>query len=138
MISKSIPRKAENDNYQAIARYVGAADHEDEKLLHRWHAGCQSDDYSDAIKEVCATQDMNTRTTKEKTYHLLVSVNPEDDAKLSCQDWQDIEAAFADVLGLSEHQRHCGVHNNTANTHLHVAYNLIHPQTFNCISLDLI
>lgn len=131
MISKSIPRKAENDNYQAIARYVGAADHEDEKLLHRWHAGCQSDDYSDAIKEVCATQDMNTRTTKEKTYHLLVSVNPEDDAKLSCQDWQDIEAAFADVLGLSEHQRHCGVHNNTANTHLHVAYNLIHPQTFN-------
>lgn len=131
MISKAIQCKAENDNYQALARYVGAANHEDEKLLHRWHTGCQCDDYSDAIKEVCATQDMNTRTTKEKTYHLLVSINPEDDAKLTSKDWQDIEAAFAEVLGLSQHQRHCGVHNNTANTHLHVAYNLIHPQTFN-------
>lgn len=131
MISKAIQCKPENDNYQALANYVGAADHEDEKLLHRWHVGCQCDDYSDAIKETCATQDMNTRTTREKTYHLLVSVNPEDDVKLSCKDWQAIEAAFAEVLGLSEHQRHCGIHNNTANTHMHVAYNLIHPQTFN-------
>lgn len=131
MISKNIECKPENDNYQALAKYVGAANQEAEKLLHRWHVGCQCDDFANAITEVCATQDMNTRTTREKTYHLLVSVNSEDDAKLSCQDWQDIEAAFAEVLGLSEHQRHCGIHNNTANTHMHVAYNLIHPQTFN-------
>lgn len=131
MISKAVSCKPLNDNYQALASYVGAANHEAEKLLHRWHVGCAFDDYSTAIKEVCATQDKNTRTTREKTYHLLISIAPEDDVKLSLKDWQDIEALFAEVLGYSDHQRHCGIHNNTANTHMHVAYNMIHPQTFN-------
>lgn len=131
MISKAVSCKPLNDNYQALANYVGAANHEAEKLLHRWHVGCTFDDYFTAIKEVCATQDKNTRTTREKTYHLLISIAPEDDVKLSLKDWQDIEASFAEVLGYSEHQRHCGIHNNTANTHMHVAYNMIHPQTFN-------
>ncbi|MDR3176849.1 MAG: relaxase/mobilization nuclease domain-containing protein, partial [Desulfovibrio sp.] len=39
-----------------------------------------------------------------------------------------IEERFAGVLGLSEHQRHCAVHKNTGNLHLHIAYNLIHPE----------
>ncbi|MFU2207927.1 relaxase/mobilization nuclease domain-containing protein [Solidesulfovibrio sp. C21] len=32
------------------------------------------------------------------------------------------------ALGFEEHQRHCGVHKNTANLHMHVAYNIIHPE----------
>lgn len=34
------------------------------------------------------------------------------------------------ALGYSEHQRHCGVHKNTANLHMHVAYNMIHPEKY--------
>lgn len=130
MISTKIARKPENDNYRLLAFYVGAASHEEEKLMYRWHEGCASDEFDLAIREVEAVQDLNTRTTKEKTYHMIVSFRPEDEAMLSEEVLKDIERAFAEALGFEEHQRHCGVHKNTANIHMHVAYNMIHPGKF--------
>ena len=95
----------------------------------RWAAGCWAgDDYDLAIQEVADTQALNTRTTKEKTYHLIVSFRPEDAPGLKADDYRAIEERFAAALGLSEHQRHCGVHVNTENVHMHIAYNLIHPE----------
>lgn len=131
MISKKISRKAENDNYRLLALYAGAANHEGEKLLLRWHAGCISDEYDMAMREVEAVQALNTRTTCAKTYHLMVSIHPEDEIKLTPAIWLEIEKAFSKALGYAEHQRHCGVHKNTNNMHMHIAYNMIHPQTYN-------
>lgn len=131
MISKKIVREPENDCYRALAMYAGAANHEGEKLLYRWHEGCISDEFDLAMREVEATQDMNQRTKCGKTYHLVVSVHPEDESRVNMETWQEIEKTFAKALGYSEHQRHCGVHTNTNNMHLHVAYNMIHPETFN-------
>ena len=100
-----------------------------EKCLISWCAGCWAgDDYDLAVQEVADTQALNRRTGKEKTYHLLVSFHPEDEGKLTPDVFKQIEERFADALGLSEHQRHCGVHVNTENIHMHVAYNLIHPE----------
>lgn len=100
-----------------------------EKCLMSWCAGCWAgDDYELAIKEVADTQALNTRTTQEKTYHLVVSFHPEDETRLTPEVFKAIEQRFADALGLSEHQRHCGVHVNTENMHMHIAYNLIHPE----------
>ena len=94
-----------------------------------WCAECWAgDDYDLAVQEVLDTQALNRRTGKEKTYHLLVSFHPEDEGKLTPDVFKQIEERFADALGLSEHQRHCGVHVNTENIHMHVAYNLIHPE----------
>ncbi|EQN48394.1 hypothetical protein HMPREF0326_05796 [Desulfovibrio sp. 3_1_syn3] len=94
-----------------------------------WCAGCWAgDDYELAIQEVADTQALNTRTTQEKTYHLIVSFRPEDETRLTPETFKAIEERFALALGLSEHQRHCGVHVNTENMHMHVAYNLIHPE----------
>lgn len=94
-----------------------------------WCAGCWAgDDYELAIQEVADTQALNTRTTQEKTYHLIVSFRPEDETRLTPEAFKAIEERFAQALGLSEHQRHCGVHVNTENMHMHVAYNLIHPE----------
>lgn len=130
MISRKVDRKQENDNYRLLAFYVGAADHEEEKLLFRWHEGCASEEFDLAIREVEAVQDLNTRTTREKTYHMIVSFRPEDEPKLTEDIFKDIERSFAEALGFEEHQRHCGVHKNTANVHMHVAYNMIHPGKF--------
>jgi hypothetical protein len=58
----------------------------------------------------------------------MVSFRPEDEEKLTPEACKQIELAFADALGLSEHQRVAGVHKNTNNLHLHIAYNLIHPE----------
>ena len=94
-----------------------------------WCAGCWAgDDYDLAVQEVADTQALNRRTGKEKTYHLIISFHPEDEGKLTPDVFKQIEERFADALGLSEHQRHCGVHVNTENIHMHVAYNLIHPE----------
>jgi len=81
-----------------------------------------------AIQEVADIQALNTRTAKEKTYHLIVSFRPEDEVRLTPEVLKEIEAEFAKALGFEEHQRHCGVHRNTANLHMHVAYNMIHPE----------
>lgn len=100
-----------------------------EKCLMSWCAGCWAgDDYDLAVQEVADTQALNRCTGKEKTYHLLVSFHPEDEGKLTPDVFKQIEERFADALDLSEHQRHCGVHVNTENIHMHVAYNLIHPE----------
>lgn len=129
MISKRIFCKAKNDNYKRLANYIADASHAGEKALMAWCAGCWAgDDYDMAMQEVADTQDLNTRTTKEKTYHLVVSFRPEDEAKLTPAAFKEIEREFAEVLGFQEHQRHCGVHQNTANIHMHIAYNMIHPE----------
>ena len=102
-----------------------------EKCLMAWCAGCLAgDDYKLGIQEVLDVQALNSRTTKEKTYHLLVSFRPEDEMKLSPEVFKAIEERFAAALGYAEHQRHCGVHKNTAHIHMHVAYNMIHPERF--------
>lgn len=132
MIAKHVLRKPGNDNSRALGKYIADASHAGEKCLMFWHKGCAAlpEDYDLALAEIEAVQAMNTRTTKEKTYHLMVSFRPEDEAKLTPEAFQRIEEAMANALGLSDHQRVCGVHKNTNNLHMHVAYNLIHPEKF--------
>ena len=129
MISKHVGYEAAHDNYGALARYVADAGHEGEKCLASWCAGCAADDdYDLAIIEAQVVQEMNTRSQKEKTYHLLVSFRPEDEARLTPEIFKGIEERFAAALGFSEHQRHCGIHKNTNNLHMHVSYNMVHPE----------
>lgn len=130
MIAKRILRKPGNDNARALGHYIADASHEGEKCLMFWHEGCLSlpEDYDLALAEIEATQTMNTRCHSDKTYHLMVSFRSEDEDKLTPVAFRQIELAMADALGLSEHQRVCGVHKNTNHLHMHVAYNLIHPE----------
>lgn len=132
MIPKHITRKLENDNYRALALYAADAKNgkTGEKTLMSWHDGCLAEDYLTGLIEVEVTQEMNTRTKMAKTYHLMISFRPEDENKLSPKIFREIEKELAKTLGFSEHQRHCGVHKNTDNMHMHIAYNMIHPEKF--------
>ncbi|WP_320170465.1 TraI/MobA(P) family conjugative relaxase [Maridesulfovibrio sp.] len=129
MISRRIACKPQNDNYRRLADYIADAKNKGEKTLMSWCAGCWAgDDYELAIQEVLDTQELNQRTGKEKTYHLIVSFRPEDEAVLSPDDFKEIEQEFSKALGFEDHQRHCGVHKNTNNIHMHIAYNMVHPE----------
>ena len=128
MIARRIDRQAHNDSYRALALYIADAQKDGEKVLTRWTTGGQADDYLIAIVEVEATQALNTRAVGAKTYHLLVSFRPEDEDKLTPEIMREMELTFAQGLGLAEHQRHAAIHKNTNNLHLHIAYNLIHPE----------
>jgi hypothetical protein len=130
MIAKRIDKNPENDNFGDLGKYIADASHDGEKLLFAWHAGCQSETYETALVEIEATQEINTRCKGEKTYHLMVSFRPEDEPKLTPEAFRDIELAFAQSLGFKDHQRLCGVHRNTNNMHLHIAYNMIHPERY--------
>ena len=68
MISKHVHCHPEHDNYGRLAEYIADADHKGEKCLASWCVGCAADDdYELAVMEVEATQDLNTRSIKEKT-----------------------------------------------------------------------
>lgn len=128
MISKHISCKPKNDNYRRLAKYIADARSNGEKCLLTWSKGVWNiDDYDFAIHEVEDTQSLNSKTTKAKTYHLVLSFRIEDEGILTEKDFKSIEESFAYALGFSEHQRHCGVHKNTENIHMHIAYNMIHP-----------
>lgn len=129
MISKKVDISPKNDNYARLAEYIADAGHEGEKSLMRWCAGCLGDDdYQNGIAEAMDVQAINVRTTKNKTYHLVISFRLEEEAKLTPEVFMAIEERFTAALGYTEHQRHCGVHKNTANLHMHIAYNMIHPE----------
>ena len=129
MISKKVGISPKNDNYARLADYIADAGHKGEKSLMHWCAGCLGDDdYRNGIGEAVDVQAMNTRTKQSKTYHLVISFRPEDEAKLTPEVFKAIEERFAATLGYTNHQRHCGVHKNTANLHMHIAYNMIHPE----------
>lgn len=127
--SKGVLSFDARDNYDTNKGLRRNGNKPGDKCVLKWAAGCWAgNDYELAKQEVADTQALNTRTTKEKTYHLIVSFRPEDQDKLTPENFKEIEKRFAEALGLSEHQRHCGVHVNTDNTHMHIAYNLIHPE----------
>ena len=133
MISRHIPIEPENDSYGRLAKYLARLDEyadEKEQPLMAWCVGCiGGDDYREGIEEAIDTQAQNTRIRTNPTYHLVISFRLEDEEKLTLEILKDIERRFAEALGLSEHQRHCAVHNDTQNLHLQIAYNLIHPVT---------
>lgn len=132
MISKRVFINADNDNYARLATYIADAGPAGEKCLMNWCEGMLGgEDYAEGIAEAKDVQARNTRAAS-KTYHLVISFRPEDEEKLTPEVFKAIEARFASALGYTDHQRHCGVHKNTANLHMHVAYNMIHPEKYTC------
>lgn len=86
MISKKVDISPQNDNYARLAEYIADAGHEGEKSLMRWCAGCLGDDdYQNGIAEAMDVQAINVRTTKNKTYHLVISFRLEDEAKIDAR-----------------------------------------------------
>lgn len=132
MISKRVFIDAGDDNYARLAAYIADAGPSGEKCLISWAEGMLGgDDYAEGIAEAVDVQGRNTRAAS-KTYHLVISFRPEDEAKLTPEAFKAIEQRFAAALGYVDHQRHCGVHKNTGNLHMHVAYNMIHPEKYTC------
>lgn len=147
MIAKRIARKKGTSDYARLARYVvngksgadpaswgrlGAyvldAAHGGEKVAWSRVTNCWSSDPGWAVKEIEATQARNTRSTSDKSYHLVLSF-PEGE-RPTREQLEDIEDRVCEALGLAEHQRVSAVHQDTDHWHVHVAINKVHPRTF--------
>lgn len=129
MIAKRVNRTT-NSSYGHLAEYIASAKDKGEKLVDLWivnsNGGEELEDLSHAIRDIEATQALNSRTNADKTYHLITSFRDENP---SPDQLKEIEQSIATALGFEDHQRVVGTHQNTDNFHMHIAYNKIHPET---------
>ena len=86
------------------------------------------EDAETAIKVVEAYQRRNTRAKRDKTYHLVISLHP-DDRSLSERELEQVVRRAVEAAGLDEHQYIAVRHSDQEHEHVHVAVNKIHPKT---------
>ena len=89
---------------------------------------CNFDNTELAIKEIQSVQSQNTRSKREKTYHLVVSLA--EGERPGSDILRQIEDEIVDHIGLGDHQRISAVHTNTDNWHIHIAINKVHPISY--------
>ena len=87
---------------------------------------CLSTDLDLAVREIIATQQLNTRAQSDRTYHLLISFRAGEHP--DPETLKVIEGRFCAELGFGDHQRISVVHHDTDNLHIHVAISKIHPE----------
>ncbi|MGB5350815.1 MAG: TraI/MobA(P) family conjugative relaxase [Polyangiales bacterium] len=132
MIVRHQRESASNRGFRHLARYVRGRD---TKPRATWfHAAnlpgvSGKDDVEVACALVDAVQAQNNRAGRKRTYHLVISLHP-DDRRLERKELQQIVERLVDTLGFSEHQYIAVRHNDTDHEHIHVAINKIHPETF--------
>ena len=88
-----------------------------------------TDDLELACRLVEAVNAQNTRAGNNRTYHLVISLHPED-RSLTMKELRHVVENLVDTLGFSEHQYVAARHNDKDHEHVHVAINKIHPETF--------
>jgi hypothetical protein len=129
MIAKHIPMNAAvKSSFVRLVRYLTDAQGKEVRTGAVRLSNCISGTSEAAALEVLNTQAMNTRSTADKTYHLIISFrNGEspDAATLAA-----IEDRLCDGLGFAGHQRVSVVHEDTDNLHVHVSINKIHPTRY--------
>ena len=89
---------------------------------------CNFDTVESAVKEIQSVQSNNTRSKREKTYHLVVSLA--EGEKPSAEILEQIEKEIVSHIGFGEHQRISALHTNTDNWHIHIAINKVHPVSY--------
>ena len=132
MIAKRVERHQDKkSNIRDLAYYILDIKNGGKKVQVSWLRNCQTNKNELAVKEMEATQAMNTRSQKDKNYHLIISFqageNPPEETL------REIEEHVCKAIGYGEHQRVVAVHNDTDNLHIHVAINKIHPGNFKAI-----
>jgi len=123
---------ASNRGFRHLARYIRGREAEPRAtwfLAANLPGVAGRDDLELACKLVDAVQAQNTRAGTKRTYHLVISLHP-NDRRLERKELQQIVKRLVDTLGFSEHQYIAVRHDETDHEHIHVAINKIHPETF--------
>jgi hypothetical protein len=123
---------ASNRGFRHLARYIQGRD---SKPRATWFLAANlpgvtgRDGLELACKLVDAVQAQNTRSGTKRTYHLVISLHP-DDRRLERKELRHVVDRLVDTLGFSEHQYIAVRHSDTDHEHIHVAINKIHAETF--------
>ncbi len=133
MIAKKAPsRKDGKSSFSALGNYITGSNNEEERLIYCHSTNCISDDMDIVMKEIEATQALNSRTASDSTYHLIASFR--EGERPSREQLDNIEQTLCDAIGLGDHQRIAAVHDNTDHLHIHMAINKVHPSTLRMVT----
>jgi hypothetical protein len=88
-----------------------------------------SEDLELACRLVEAVNAQNTRAGSDRTYHLVISLHPED-RSLDAKELRRVVENLVETLGFTGHQYIAARHNDKDHEHVHVAIHKIHPETF--------
>lgn len=133
MIVKKVAKmqKEGGGSFGGLADYLMDVKHDKEKVREFHFTNCNGgDEYDMNIKEITATQLINTTAKTDKTYHLVVSF--QEDENPSIETMRSIEAELVKSIGYENHQRLSVIHDNTNNLHMHIAINRVDPETLSC------
>ncbi|CAG9194785.1 TraI/MobA(P) family conjugative relaxase [Burkholderia vietnamiensis] len=126
MIAKHVPvRSLGKSDFAGLVKYITADQAKEHRIGKVRLTNCAAPTVRDAVIEVLATQQANTRAKSDKTYHLLVSFRAGEQPDAATLE--AIEARICAGLGFGDHQRVSAVHHDTDNLHVHIAINKIHP-----------
>lgn len=125
--------KSEGDpaGWPALADYIMDAQSDGARVEYVRLTNLDSDEPGPAVKEIIATQALNTRSKADKNYHLVISFPPGERPTRAQLD--DIEDALCAAIGMADHQRISAAHDDKDHFHVHVAINKVHPVTYRAI-----
>lgn len=133
MIVKKIAKmqKEGGGSFGGLADYIMDVKNDGEKARDHQFSNCSfEDDVYMNVQEIHETQKINSTAKTDKTYHLVVAF--QEDENPSLETMRSIEAELVKSIGFENHHRLSVVHDNTNNLHMHIAISRIDPQTFNC------
>jgi TraI-like middle domain/MobA/VirD2-like, nuclease domain/Large polyvalent protein-associated domain 7 len=129
MIAKHVPMKSiRKSDFGTLVRYITNPQQKSERVGQVSVTNCQTDRVDVSILEVLNTQAQNSRTTTDKTYHLIVSFRAGEQPEAATL--RAVETRLCEGLGYGKHQRVSAIHFDTDNLHLHIAINKIHPTRY--------
>ena len=109
MISKKVSMKTpEKSRFGKLVSYLVNDQGKHTRVGEVTITNCVSTDLPLAVREIAATQQLNTRAQSDRTYHLLISLRAGEHP--DAQTLEAIEERFCAELGYSEHQRISVVH----------------------------
>jgi hypothetical protein len=123
---------ASNKGFRQLARYIrGRSD----KPRATWFLAAnlpgvtRPADLELACCLVEAVNAQNARAGSNRTYHLVISLHPED-RSLDGNELRRVVENLVETLGFIGHQYIAARHNDKDHEHVHVAIHKIHPETF--------
>lgn len=128
MIVKTVSKKTTaTSNFGSLAAYMLDEKNAGRKVEEYCFTNCSFEEDSHNLLEIANTQALDTRSKSDKTYHMIVSF--QEDENPSAEIMQQIEEELVKSIGMDHHQRLSVVHGNTNNLHIHIAINKIDPET---------
>jgi len=121
-----------NNGFRQLARYIRGRSANPRAtwfLAANLPGVTRPEDLELACSLVEAVHAQNTRAGSDRTYHLVISLHPED-RSLEAKELRRVVEDLVVTLGFSDHQYIAARHNDKDHEHVHVAINKIHPETF--------